>query len=349
MLPERLFMTYSNIRTVLFDMDGVITSENLYWDAAALTVLELLCSKRHFGREVLNVSEFMCNLKQIRQAVFCDGQIIRAVKDLGVNTNWDLAYLTFCSAKIVQEEENSGGAGMFRRALEYLRSRSVFAPELYEVVGKDFAIRAGRDFIKCKRGDSPLWTEVVDTFQHWFLGSERSQTYIYGEEPRRGLNQMEQPVIPLEELQRTLLCLKQKGLTLGIGTGRPAAEIELPLEMWNIAQYFDRAHCVSYTDVSAAEQELQLKESIAKPHPFVFLKGFFGRHASNRALINGGYDAEKVKEALVVGDAASDLLAAKKAGFPFAAVLTGAGKRDYFESGGADLILADITELPKYL
>lgn len=347
-MPERLSMTYSNIRTVLFDMDGVITSEYLYWDAAALTVCELFFGKYHFGTEAVNVPEYMDKVEQIRQMVFCGGRTIQAVKGLGVNTNWDLAYLTFCAAKIVQTEGIAVPV-LFERAADYLYAQNSFVPELYERVGKAFAQRTGKVFADCRRGSGALWAEVVDTFQHWFLGSERCQKYIDGEEVRIGLNSREQPIVPLEDLHIALSALKQKGLTLGIGTGRPAEEIELPLRLWDIAQYFDREHCVTYTDVAAAEQELHLKQSIAKPHPFVFLKGLYGREISNRALTEGDYDASEIKKTLIIGDAASDLLAAQNAGFPFAAVLTGAGKREYFEENNADLILKDITELPRYL
>ena len=349
-LQAESVMKLSNIHTVLFDMDGVITSEYLYWDAAALTVLELLCGKHHFGRETLNVLEFMRNVKQIRETVFCGEQTIRAVKDLGVNTNWDLAYLTFCIAKIVQENENGINlSGTFERVLEYFRAQTISAPELYDIVGKTFAIKMGRPFPQCKRGDSPLWAEVVDVFQHWFLGSERHQKYILDEAVREGLNRMEQPIVPLSELHTSLSALKQKGLTLGIGTGRPKEEIALPLNLWDIVQYFDFEHCVTYTDVLEAERELKTEYSLAKPHPFVFLKAMWGCNESNQKLLLIGGDTPQIKETLVVGDAASDLLAAKKAGFPFAAVLTGAGTKDYFEANGPDLILESITQLPQYL
>ncbi len=341
-------MKLSNIHTVLFDMDGVITSEYLYWDAAALTVCELLCSKWHFGTEVLNVAEYMRNVVQIRQTVFCGGRTIQAVKDLGVNTNWDLAYLTFCAVKIVQDAPGLGEVGTFERVADFFCAQSATAPELYEIVGRAFAARTGRNFEECKRGDSRLWSEVVDCFQHWFLGSERYSKRIAGETARGGLNRMEQPIVPLEELHSALAALKQNGLTLGIGTGRPAEEIELPLNLWNIAQYFDAEHCVTYTDVTAAERELGLKQPLAKPHPFVFFKAAQGRGCSNHKLMLAGCETSKIKETLVVGDAASDLLAAKKAGFPFAAVLTGAGTREFFETNGVDLILKDITELPEY-
>ena len=36
-------------RKIIFDMDGVITAEECYWNAAALTVWELLYGKHYLG------------------------------------------------------------------------------------------------------------------------------------------------------------------------------------------------------------------------------------------------------------------------------------------------------------
>ena len=39
--------------TVIFDMDGVITSEEMYWNAAALTVYEYINSSDYFGKSTI--------------------------------------------------------------------------------------------------------------------------------------------------------------------------------------------------------------------------------------------------------------------------------------------------------
>ena len=39
----------NNFDKIIFDMDGVVTSEYIYWDAAALTVYELLYSHKFYG------------------------------------------------------------------------------------------------------------------------------------------------------------------------------------------------------------------------------------------------------------------------------------------------------------
>jgi len=85
--------------------------------------------------------------------------------------------------------------------------------------------------------------------------------------------------------------------------------------------------------------------SIIKPHPFVFLKGTFGKEASDYDLIDGKYDKEKCKRTLVIGDALCDLYAAKAGGCDFAAVLTGVQGKDAkaaFEKENATYILDDV-------
>lgn len=39
---------------LIFDMDGVITSEYIYWDTAALTVYELVYSWKYYGRQEID-------------------------------------------------------------------------------------------------------------------------------------------------------------------------------------------------------------------------------------------------------------------------------------------------------
>ena len=47
---DRLRPRLEKFDKIIFDMDGVITSEYMYWEAAALTVYELLFSYEKFGR-----------------------------------------------------------------------------------------------------------------------------------------------------------------------------------------------------------------------------------------------------------------------------------------------------------
>ena len=77
--------------TVIFDMDGVITSEQNYWNCAALTVWEYL---NYNSGQKINAAECMQNISKIRSHVFSDDELISVLKGKGVNSNWDLGSVT---------------------------------------------------------------------------------------------------------------------------------------------------------------------------------------------------------------------------------------------------------------
>jgi len=70
-------------RKIIFDLDGVITSESAFWDSAALTVAEFMGFP-------------MDTPAKLRETLFCRDRLIRLVKNRGVNSNWDLVYLFCC-------------------------------------------------------------------------------------------------------------------------------------------------------------------------------------------------------------------------------------------------------------
>ncbi len=88
---------------IIFDLDGVITSEEAYWDAAGLTLHELLYSPRYWG---LDRSELSADAqyypattaqecRRISRDVFPESEIL-ALKGRSINSNWDTCYVTVC-------------------------------------------------------------------------------------------------------------------------------------------------------------------------------------------------------------------------------------------------------------
>ena len=77
----------------------------------------------------------------------------------------------------------------------------------------------------------------------------------------------------------------------------------------------------------------------------MFLKALYGTDYDDLRLYRGDYDPEPIRRTLVVGDAGSDILAAKAMGADFLAVLTGVSgerARSYFEEIGAEYILPNV-------
>ncbi|MBE5040320.1 HAD family hydrolase [Ructibacterium gallinarum] len=328
----------SKIDTLIFDMDGVITSEYIYWKAAALTVYELLYSHRYFGHQDLDKLWCRKNVSLIYDTVFCGGRTVTAVKHLGVNTNWDLAYLVFCVSTYLEPELTSFDLHHFEAVCMFIENIKIGPPALYTAAEGLAASASVVEIGYFKRTTGGLWKCLIECFQRWF----------HGDVEIKGLKLEEEPVLPLKEIEKTLRTLNQEGYILGVGTGRPKEEILFPLQMWGLDQYFDTKYCASYDEVSAAEKSLTPEQPLAKPHPFVFQKAAFGHLLSDEEIYYGKIPFQWPKKCLVIGDAPSDLLAARAGGFPFAAVLTGIeGKnaRPYFEENQAELILNSMLEL----
>jgi phosphoglycolate phosphatase-like HAD superfamily hydrolase len=88
---------------IIFDLDGVITSEEAYWDAAGLTLHELLYSPRYWGSDKNELSAdgqyhpvtTALESRRISRAVFPESEIL-ALKGRSINSNWDTCYVAVC-------------------------------------------------------------------------------------------------------------------------------------------------------------------------------------------------------------------------------------------------------------
>lgn len=314
---------------ILFDMDGVITSEQRYWDAAALAVYEFLNDDYE-----IDTTSLMKNVAEIRKKIFCGDKTISLVKERGVNSNWDLVYLVIAAAKILNTIED------FEKIHDYISNLNRNAFEMYDYFGANSPIG--------KRGDE-LYKLSIQYFQEWYLG-DKIYKEIYKNEPKRsgktGLVQGEQPILPLSQTKEIIKLIHDAGKKIGIGTGRVKYEIVTPLEHWGLSEFLDSNRLITYSDVEFAEAELK-NVTLTKPHPFMFLKGMLGKDYSNEKLINSDYDKSLAETTLVVGDAGADMLSAQSANIPFAAVLTGISglnAKGYFEQNRADYILGSIAD-----
>jgi len=330
--------------TILLDMDGVITSEEIYWDTAALTVWEMLGSDRYFGTESFNPA-MADSVSAIRKQVFAGDDLIKTVKARGVNNNWDLAWLVIGMALCENTRD-------FALVFEKIKA-------LPETANEMFAALSARLVKDCGMTEAEgahwglFWKQVQHCFQEWFLGSERFP--LYWDSPmlqagKTGLSFREEPLVKKEPL---VLLLKTLGAQkrLGVGTGRPRIEAETPLISWGVFDAFTPDAFITYQEVIAAQnaaKEKGAEQTLTKPHPYMFLRGVFGQTLPDDILLSGQFDNGPCKKTLVIGDAACDLLSAKAAGCDFLAVLTGIdgeSAREFFERSGADYVVSDILEL----
>ena len=335
--------------TVLFDLDGVITSEVTYWKTAALTVYE------YFYEDLeLNCEYCYENADAIMERVFSYQKTIITLKSLGVNSNWDLAYAVIMATDILKseglEEED-----VFHEISDFLEDKNVLAPELLDVLAEEYEGLFHYPEGYAKKGGE-FYQEIVRKFQHWYLG-DTAYVQAYGAAatvPKgdKGLIDTEEPLLGLQDTRALLSKLKEKGYSLGIGSGRPDAELYRPLQNWGVLQFFSQERIVGYDAImkwqNAYQYAMGTGESLVKPHPFQYIKGALGDEFTLEHLEHH----PDFGHVLVVGDALCDLMAAKAAGCRFCAVLTGVdGKdaREFFHSMGADFILDDATCLTDIL
>ena len=316
--------------TVIFDMDGVVTSENNYWTASALTVWEYLFPNS-------SVKEISDNAKQIREIVMCNDKLISLLKSKGVNSNWDLSYIIYAVCKIYNTTD-------FTVVMDICSSFSDNILDEYAIIGDKLTDVTGIDSTR----NGMLWTDMMMCFQEWFLGDDLYFT-TYNQQTKnpgkKGLIEEEKPVIDNKCLKEIFESLKNSGKHLATATGRPSAEIMTPLKNFGIYDCFDADRLINYDYVQLAEEALG--KTLSKPHPYVFIKAMLGKDYPDSDIVDDNYNKEKIRRTLIVGDAGADILAAKAIDADFCAVLTGvSGKaaKSYFEELKAEYILDSLED-----
>ena len=326
--------------TFIFDMDGVVTSEDGYWNAASLTVYEYLTDKSHFGNVSIDTVLSSDNVKTIRKEVFSDDKLIVLLKGKGVNSNWDLGYITVLMSLIL-------GTNDYNEIYKYAQRIDEDIILVYDNFAQLASEQVGVPYEEFSR-NGKLWCDMRDCFQEWYLGDAMFRE-VYGRSPKNadkpGLYKKEMPIITVEELKNVIGELSRTK-KLGIATGRLDREISPLLRQWDVFDKFNASSICTYDYVITGEENTGA--TLTKPHPYMFLKSLYGTDYPDEKIINGDYDKSKIDRTLVIGDAGADILAAKAMGADFCAVLTGvAGKdgRGYFEEQKAEYILNDIREL----
>ena len=83
---------------IIFDLDGVITSEEAYWDAAGLTLHELMYSPRYWGLGAgseYHPATTARESRRVSRAIFPETEIL-TLKARAINSNWDTCYAAVC-------------------------------------------------------------------------------------------------------------------------------------------------------------------------------------------------------------------------------------------------------------
>ncbi|MBY0050447.1 HAD hydrolase-like protein [Brevibacillus agri] len=371
------------IKTILFDVDGVMLSEERYFDASALTVWELLFSPGYVGLQgdTFTPAPEEALIRRVREQVFAHDEVLDFIKSRGINSNWDMVFLAFSYQLIrliealkphVPEAASLLTAPLERQEFARLRDwATVYAPDFqvdYAAFLPDFARSSAQkadlllylnELARERCGvetdmfspNCALWQLVQETFQEWYLGDERVAASIGREtmQPgKKGFLTDEIPIVPTKDMVELFHTLTERGYTLGIGTGRPSIETHVPLREMGLLDWFDPERVVTATHVLEAEANFPNYVPLSKPHPFSYVKGLLGLSTPDRDVLQYPLPIANGAEVLVVGDSLADFLAARSIGCRFAATLTGLSgqeARSKFEEVQADYILDDVRGL----
>lgn len=366
------------IQFLVFDLDGVITSEQKYWNTSRLTVWELITQPAYLGlTDYFGPTQPQPVLDSGQQTI--NNDFIYELKRRAINSNWDLTYFVFCLnlAGILQQLQqqepdkwsslnhqidlaNSEQWQLLRQNLQGLTfdpkvSESTIAQFWQETTDlKGAAVTEYvRPFYQKHLGislpetHSDLWNLCYQNFQAWYEG-------------RKGFTLPDdETVLDVDQIKAVLQTLKDADrFTLAIATGRPRNEVIEPLTALGLLSFFDPERIVTYDEVIAAEEQLNSNSApikLGKPHPFVVLKALHVNEDPQR-FCSEDFQTQQRTYAAYIGDAASDVVAAQRSGCTSIGVLTGftasrakSEQVQMFTDLGCDCVIESIQALPQVL
>ncbi len=294
---------YSKVKAVLLDLDGVITSERIYWNCSGLALAKYL------GIRIPDKTGE--KIKMARSLLPDD--IIQGFKESGINSNWDITYAVSILSKVKKDA---------RWFLEELKKRRYEGMDYLKLLDElDPSVKHGRE--------ERTWKAMHKLFQVCYYELEGT----------------DEPVIPLEKIKKALEEMRDMGLKLGIVSGRPYKEAELPLKRWGIWDYFESGLIVTETEVS--EESRKRNKHLGKPDPYPILRAIFTHEGRNCHKMDEVEINEVKDDYILVGDSVSDVLAAKNAGIRVICVKTGIASEESLRKAGADVIVDDLSRVPE--
>jgi phosphoglycolate phosphatase-like HAD superfamily hydrolase len=205
---------------IIFDLDGVITNEEAYWDAAGLTLHEMLYNPRYWNLQAnSNYSPAATaeESRRISRSTLPESEIM-AYKARSINSNWDTCYVAICLRlinllKLLHKQSldkkalaflmplrpwDSDWIAAFREQARHLPTAALPTLNTSLFDSPPFLGHTGLELIN--RFDdyasevlempiqgvfsrySPFWAFCRDIFQEWYLGDEL-YTQTYGHAP----------------------------------------------------------------------------------------------------------------------------------------------------------------------
>ena len=376
------------MKKVIFDIDGVLLSEERYFDVSALTVWEILYSPSYMGltaeqEDFDPVSVTEGQIASCRNIVWGHDELLSWLKARGINSNWDMVHADLITVLWIMGEtyqkrsdgerldlvfhtpEDVKKAGKelmglpIPKAEEVLRKWEETVPNgmqgeevihyLAKAIENTFA--HGAPWAELR---SDFWKIHTEAFQAWYLGDDcfiSLMHHVPYSSGKPGFLMREVPLAPQSAIKSLFIRLKEMGYELGIATGRAREEMEIPFKMFHWYEEFDPKYMATASD--AVESAAILGGSVLdKPNGFIFSCAIFGRDRNHYEA----YSQERMKPSAqdrvyVCGDSYSDVIGSHRAGASCIGILTGLEGKDaipMFEKEGVPYV-EKVTDILKLI
>lgn len=213
---------------ILFDIDNVLVDTRSSYLAAIQKTVEL-----YLGRSGVVTPREVDQFKLLG----------------GFNDDWDACYgiITFLETALQGKPIRFGDHRLHR--LSIAEVRNIFPERPLGIEGLRRNLRRLYERVK-----TPSYRKIAQIFQRVYLGSRK----------KPGLIRMEKPIFPKSLLKK----LRERGVRLGIVTGRDRTEAEFALRRFGILEFFE----VLVTIDQVRREEKRTGRSLRKPNPWPILE-----------------------------------------------------------------------------
>ncbi len=375
------------MKKIIFDVDGVLLSEQRFFDVSGLTVWEMLFGQNCLGLptegedfDATSVTDGQ--IAAIRARAFGQESLFSWLVSRGINSNWDMvhAHLVTTFALMVETyRKRTGGdvlalsfeteadlkrAGALLMGLPLPKASDILVfweTHLEGTVGADVLAKLS-DAVAPIFGEVPAWSRPgsafwrmhTELFQAWYWGDDEFIRF-HGRVPfcpgKTGFLQSEIPLAPKEAVAALFRRLKENGWDIAVATGRMRNEVEIAFRALGWLAAFDPQYIATATDAEEAAKTLGI-DVPGKPHPFLYECAAHGRRPENYAAYAAGTETVAAGDTVyVIGDTYADILGARAIGAKPIGVLTGllgARAAEMFQKEGVPYV-ARVTEIESTL
>ena len=366
------------MKKVIFDIDGVLLSEERYFDVSALTVWEILYSPAYMGlpseRDDFRPDRITeGQIAACRSVVWGHDALLSWLKARGINSNWDMVHADLITILWLMAETYKNRSGGDKMSFSFHRPEDCKSvgeelmglpmPKAEDVLARwqravpeglqgEEVFHALKDAMsEAIDGDlswadlrSGFWKIHTEAFQAWYLGDDSFISLLHHmpySAGKPGFLSREVPLAPAARILSLFRTLKERGYDIAIATGRAREEMEIPFKLLHWYEEFDPYTMATASD--AEESAARLGGPVLdKPNAFIFSCAIFGRNPDHyKAYSEETMQPAKDDEIYVCGDSYSDVLGSRRAGAKCIGILTGLegkGATAMFEKEGVPYV-----------